>query len=87
MLNSDTLPLPVLRSGGDAALDLLLEQTIAKKEVPSIFWAATNADKVIYQNQAGNVVFGDEASGTVNPDTSERSSSCLQALTDPCFSA
>jgi methyl acetate hydrolase len=65
-----TLPVPTVTPAGKTKLDHLLEEIISQKQIPSIFWAATNAKETIYENEAGNVVMGDETSGKVNRDTS-----------------
>lgn len=61
------LPLPELASPG--ALDKLLHDRVAVRDLPAIFLAATNADETIYLNQAGERVFGDASKGEVNEDT------------------
>ena len=53
-----------------AALDKQLTDEIEHGDIPSIFWACTNATETIYENQAGYKAMGDPGSGSVN----ERSS-------------
>ena len=64
-----SLPCPKLLPEGKTHLDALLQAKLAEGTAPSIFWAATNANETIYENQAGNVVMGDPASGRVNRDS------------------
>ena len=66
-----SLPLPTIKSGGKERLDALLSEVSAKHNVPAVFYLATNADGTIYENQQGDVNYGDESSGKVNGDTSE----------------
>ena len=63
--------LPAIRQGGAEVLDKLLKDTVAKKQTPAIAYLATNAKEVIYANQEGVKVFGDESSGQIDGDTSE----------------
>lgn len=65
----DMLPAPKLRT--TEALDTLLRERVAKRDLPAIFLGATNADETIYLNQAGERVFGNAAAGEVNEDTRE----------------
>ncbi|ORX39573.1 beta-lactamase/transpeptidase-like protein [Kockovaella imperatae] len=50
-------------------LDELLQDKIHQGTLPCIFWAATNAQETIYENQAGLRIMGDETSGQVTPET------------------
>ena len=65
----DRFPEPKLKSPD--ALDTLLRERVAKRDLPAIFLGATNADETIYLNQAGERVFGNAAAGEVNEDTRE----------------
>lgn len=65
----DMLPAPELRSPD--ALDKLLRERVARRDLPAIFLGATNADETIYLNQAGERVFGNPSAGEVNEDTRE----------------
>lgn len=62
--------LPQLKSGGAAALDKHLHDTVARRHVPAVFYLATNAKETIYSNQEGEVKFGDASSGQIDEDTS-----------------
>ena len=68
---SASIPLPKLKPDGAANLDSLLHSTVAKGNLPAIFYAATNVEGTIYENQDGDVVHGHEDSGKVNPETSK----------------
>ncbi|WWD16008.1 hypothetical protein CI109_100433 [Kwoniella shandongensis] len=61
--------LPTLKPSGKASLDKLLKETVEKREVPAVFYGATNAKDELYFNQAGDKVFGDSASGQVDENT------------------
>lgn len=63
----DALPKPQLKTCD--ALDTLLKERVAKRDLPAIFLGATNADESIYLNQAGERVFGDAEAGHVHEDT------------------
>lgn len=63
-------PLPTLKEGASHRLDTLLKETVAKRTVPAICYGATNAERTIYSNQAGDVRFGDSSAGEVDADTS-----------------
>jgi methyl acetate hydrolase len=65
-----TLPMPTVTPAGKAKLDALIKEVIDKGDIPVVFWAATNAKETIYENQEGYMVYGDETSGKVKPDTS-----------------
>lgn len=60
-----------IRQGGSDALDKLLHDTVSRKTTPAVFFLATNAGGTIYENQAGDKIFGDETKGAVTGETGE----------------
>jgi len=64
-------------NSGKQALDDLLQSSVASREVPAVFFGATNADETLYLNCAGEKTFGDESSGQVDEDTSESGSTTI----------
>ncbi|ORX37084.1 beta-lactamase/transpeptidase-like protein [Kockovaella imperatae] len=64
-----SLPMPHLKAEGKATLDKLMQEKLAEKTVPFMFWAATNASETIYENQAGYNKWDDPSSGEVNRDS------------------
>lgn len=64
-------PLPLPQLASREALDKLLLERVAKRDLPAIFLAATNAEETIYLNQAGERVYGDPSQGEVDEDTRE----------------
>ncbi|KAL8286141.1 hypothetical protein RQP46_004629 [Phenoliferia psychrophenolica] len=64
-----SLPFPTLSPGGQERLDAYLTTTVAGREVPALFFGATNAKETIYQSQAGERVFGQPEKGEVDADT------------------
>lgn len=73
---SESMPLPKIKTGGEDNIEALLKETVGKKVVPAVFYAATNAKETIYANQDGDLIFGDESSGKVNRDTGESITPC-----------
>jgi hypothetical protein len=63
-----TLPLPTLTSA--SALDAILHRVIQQDLVPGVFFGAANVNEIIYENQAGAKVYGDESAGKVDAKTS-----------------
>lgn len=61
--------LPTLRQGGAETLDKLLHETVARHDIPAMFYLATNAKETIYANQTGEKVFGDPSKGQIDDDT------------------
>jgi hypothetical protein len=73
MTNPDLVakfPLPTITSEGKAALDQLLKDTEKEGKVPPVFFAATNANEIFYENQEGWVEEGKPERGRINEDTS-----------------
>nr|XP_031858552.1 uncharacterized protein CI109_006075 [Kwoniella shandongensis]KAA5525624.1 hypothetical protein CI109_006075 [Kwoniella shandongensis] len=63
------LPLPALSKNGARSLDSLLKKEVDSRDVPALFFGATNAKEEIYFSCDGDVKFGDEAKGTVDAET------------------
>ena len=64
-----TQPLPQLSSQGKERLDKLLTDTVAKRNLPALFFAVANKEGPIYANCAGDNVFGEPDKGSVDQDT------------------
>ncbi|KAK4703820.1 hypothetical protein P7C70_g2387, partial [Phenoliferia sp. Uapishka_3] len=64
-----SLPLPNLSPAGKQRLDEFLIETVNGREVPALFFGATNATEIIYFNQAGERVFGEPEKGAVDENT------------------
>ena len=74
MTNPDfaaTFPLPTITSEGKAALDQLLKDTEKEGKVPPVFFAACNAQEILYENQEGWVEEEKRERGRINGDTSK----------------
>jgi hypothetical protein len=63
------LPLPKIDTAGRSALHDFLAESVAKRNIPALFLGVTSAAEVIYADQAGERVFGDETAGHVDENT------------------
>lgn len=78
MTKSDRIlkfPLPTITSEGREALDKLLKDTENEGNVPPVFFAACNAQEIIYENQEGWVEVDKPERGRINENTSKYSGS------------
>lgn len=64
---------PVLRSGGKAAIDNFLHESAVDDSIPAVFFGATNAKEQLYYEAEGDMVFGEPSKGQVNIETSRSS--------------
>lgn len=85
MTNPDLVnkfPLPTISDGGKKALDQLLKNTEEEGKVPPVFFAACNAQDILYENQQGWVEKDKPERGRINEDTSQSTGFHPDASTD-----
>ncbi len=66
-----SLPLPTLTHKGKSDIDTLIHNVIAERALPAVWMTAANADRVIYENQAGPMSFDEPKGKQVDAETSE----------------
>jgi hypothetical protein len=74
MTNPDLVskfPLPKISDDGKNALDQLLKDIEEEGKVPPVFFAACNAQDILYENQQGWVEKDKPERGRINEDTSQ----------------
>lgn len=63
------MPTPTLSAEGKTAIDTLLHQAVASRNVPAVTCGVTSADGELYFAAAGERVFGEPDKGNVSEHT------------------
>ncbi len=62
-----SIPIPTISD--PSALDALLHRVVKQDTLPGVFFAAANINEIIYENQDGQRVYGQEGGDRINEKT------------------